>query len=101
MIMVMYIVQISSLSYALAFSSSLHPISLLWRVLYDYIIDYLLVAGIATAVFNTITNTTMRCQYHSHSVEQRVEWMHSFDIHSNAYLCYAMITYVIQVQLHY
>jgi len=36
-------------------------------------------------------------QYHSHSVEQDVEWLYSFDVHANAFFCSFLLTYVLQV----
>lgn len=36
-------------------------------------------------------------QYHSHSVEQEVEWLYSFDVHANAFFCSFLLTYVLQV----
>ena len=38
-------------------------------------------------------------QYHSHSVEQDVEWLYSFDVHANAFFCSFLLTYVLQVHL--
>jgi hypothetical protein len=35
--------------------------------------------------------------YHSHSVEQDVEWLYCFDVHSNAFFCSFLLTYVLQV----
>lgn len=43
-----------------------------------------------------LANKYMR-QYHSHSVEQEVEWLYSFDVHANAFFCSFLITYVLQV----
>ena len=36
-------------------------------------------------------------QYHSHSVEQNVEWLYAFDVHANAFFCSFFLTYVVQV----
>jgi len=36
-------------------------------------------------------------QYHSHSVEQDVEWLYAFDVHANAFFCSFLLTYVLQV----
>lgn len=36
-------------------------------------------------------------QYHSHSVEQEVEWLYAFDVHANAFFCSYLVTYVLQV----
>ena len=36
-------------------------------------------------------------QYHSHSVEQDVEWLYAFDVHANAFFCSFLVTYVLQV----
>ena len=43
-----------------------------------------------------LANKYMR-QYHSHSVEQEVEWLYSFDVHANAFFCSFLLTYVLQV----
>jgi hypothetical protein len=43
-----------------------------------------------------LANKYMR-QYHSHSVEQDVEWLYAFDVHANAFFCSFLVTYVLQV----
>ena len=40
-------------------------------------------------------------QYHSHSVEQEVELLYSFDVHANAFFCSFLLTHVLQVSLIY
>jgi hypothetical protein len=39
-------------------------------------------------------------QYHSHSVEQDVEWLYAFDVHANAFFCSFLLTYVLQVPFY-
>ncbi len=46
--------------------------------------------------FSYLANKYLR-QYHSHSVEQEVEWSYAFDVHINAFSCSFMLTYVLQV----
>lgn len=46
--------------------------------------------------YSHLANKYMR-QYHSHSVEQEVEWLYAFDVHANAFFCSFMVTYVLQV----
>ena len=47
-----------------------------------------------------LANKYMR-QYHSHSVEQDVEWLYAFDVHANAFFCSFLVTYVLQVRISY
>jgi hypothetical protein len=110
-------IQICSLAYAVAFR---HPSfwGYLWSVIYCLVVDWLLV-GFAVAstcrlevVFASLelshfpvphsrrrrshlANKYMR-QYHSHSVEQDVEWLYAFDVHANAFFCSFLVTYVLQ-----
>lgn len=46
--------------------------------------------------YSHVANKYMR-HYHSHSVEQDVEWLYCFDVHSNAFFCSFLLTYVLQV----
>ncbi len=50
-----------------------------------------------TPSFSHLANKYLR-QYHSHSVEQEVEWLYAFDVHANAFFCSFMVTYVLQVR---
>lgn len=87
-------VAVAALAYAVAF----RPPSFwgyLWAVLYCVVVDWLLIGlGVATACSH-LANKYLR-QYHSHSVEQEVEWLFAFDVHTNAFFCSFLLTYVLQ-----
>ena len=119
------VLQICSLAYAVAFR---HPSfwGYLWSVIYCLVVDWLLI-GFAVAstcrytfqlfylnlvmlyisytckyytiwtICSHVANKYMR-QYHSHSVEQEVEWLYAFDVHANAFFCSFLLTYVVQVK---
>ena len=67
----------------------------LWTILYSVVVDWLFVGFAIASTCSHLANKYMR-QYHSHSVEQEVEWLYSFDVHANAYLCSFMVTHVLQ-----
>jgi hypothetical protein len=87
-------VMIGSLAYAVAFR---HPSfwGYLWTVLYCLVVDWLLIGVLVASTCSHLANKYMK-QYHSHSVEQEVEWLYSFDVHVNAFFCSFLITYVLQ-----
>lgn len=53
-------------------------------------------SSLSLFVCSHLANKYMR-QYHSHSVEQDVEWLYAFDVHANAFFCSFLLTYVLQV----
>jgi len=87
-------VAIAAFAYAIAFR---HPSfwGYLWTIIYSVIVDWLFVGMAIASTSAHIANKYMR-QYHSHSVEQEVEWLYAFDVHTNAFFCSFMITYVLQ-----
>ncbi len=85
---------------SLAYAISFHHYSLwgyLWTMLYAVLVDWLFVGIIIASIYTYLSNRYLR-QHNVHSVEQEVEWMYSFDVHCNAYLCSFMVTYVLQVR---
>ena len=67
----------------------------LWSVFYCVLVDWLLIGCIAASITSYFANKYLR-QYHSHSVEQEVEWLYAFDIHANSFFCSFFVTYVLQ-----
>ena len=57
---------------------------------------FLLISRSTPSLRSHLANKYMR-QYHSHSVEQDVEWLYAFDVHANAFFCSFLLTYVLQV----
>mmetsp|Transcript_40623 Transcript_40623/g.41468 ORF Transcript_40623/g.41468 Transcript_40623/m.41468 type:complete len:256 (+) Transcript_40623:134-901(+) len=87
-------VAVSALAYAIAFRSpSLW--GYIWTVLYCLLIDWLLLGLIVASCCCQIANKYLR-QYHSHSVEQEVEWQFAFDVHCNGFFCSFLLTYALQ-----
>jgi len=87
-------VAVAALAYAVAF----RPPSVwgyLWAVLYCVVVDWLLVGLAVASVCCHVANKYLR-QYHSHSVEQEVEWQFAFDVHTNGFFCSFLVTYVLQ-----
>jgi len=85
---------VSALAYAIAFR---HPSfwGYLWSVIYCLVVDWLFIGIAVASTCSHLANKYMR-QYHSHSVEQEVEWLYSFDVHANAFFCSFLLTYVLQ-----
>jgi len=92
-------VAVGSLAFAIAFR---HPSfwGYLWSIIYSLLFDWLLVGFTVTSVCSHLANKYMR-QYHSHSVEQDVEWLYAFDVHANSFFCSFLLTYVVQVSTTY
>jgi len=90
-------VAISALAYAIAFR---HPSfwGYLWSVIYCLLVDWLFIGFAVASTCSHLANKYMR-HYHSHSVEQDVEWLYCFDVHSNAFFCSFLLTYVLQYLL--
>jgi hypothetical protein len=68
----------------------------LWTVVYTLLVDWLFVGVAIASTLSHLANKYLR-QYHSHGVEQEVEWLYAFDVHANAFFCSFVVTYVIQV----
>lgn len=87
--------QVSAVAHAIAF----HRFSLT-GVLFLLLVAWaeLVVAGIAIAsVCWWVANARLRV-HHSHSVEQRVEWLYAFDVHCNGFVPFFLLTHVAQVR---
>jgi hypothetical protein len=68
----------------------------LWALLYALVVDWFLVGVVVASTCCYLANKYLR-QYHSHSVEQEVEWMYAFDVHTNGYICGFVLTHILQV----
>mmetsp|Transcript_1843 Transcript_1843/g.2924 ORF Transcript_1843/g.2924 Transcript_1843/m.2924 type:complete len:257 (+) Transcript_1843:81-851(+) len=90
----MIFVGVASLAYAVAFQNASFW-GYLWALLYGLVVDWLLVGVAVASTFSYLANKYLR-QYHSHSVEQEVEWMFAFDVHANSFLCSFVLTHVLQ-----
>jgi len=88
-------VAVSAFAYAIAFR---HPSfwGYLWTVLYCVVVDWLLVGFAVASTCSHLANKYLR-QSHAHSVEQEVEWLYAFDVHTNSFFCSFLLTYVLQV----
>eukprot|EP01129_Flabellula_baltica_P005572 TRINITY_DN2031_c0_g1_i2.p1 TRINITY_DN2031_c0_g1~~TRINITY_DN2031_c0_g1_i2.p1 ORF type:complete len:218 (+),score=-0.39 TRINITY_DN2031_c0_g1_i2:15-668(+) len=89
----MYMILITSISYAIAFSHGLS--SIIKTVLWTVFVDYLLV-GLIVATFSWyVTNKYMRLN-RMNSIEQKVEWLYAFDIHCNSFFPMYVLVHVVQ-----
>eukprot|EP01031_Cornospumella_fuschlensis_P030201 gene30201-36481_t len=69
----------------------------LWTVVYSVLVDWLFVGmAIASTCCHIANKYLKNYQPHTHSVEQEVEWMYAFDVHTNAFFCSFLVTYVLQ-----
>jgi len=89
-----FFVIIAGLAYAIAFR---HPSlwGYLWSILYGLLVDWLLVGFAVASTCSHLANKYLR-QYNTHTVEQEVEWLYAFDVHTNAFFCSYLVTYVLQ-----
>jgi len=88
------LVALGNLFYAIIFESpSLWGYT--WSIFYGLIIDWLLIGVIAASICSFVANKYLR-QYHSHTVEQSVEWLYAFDVHANGFFVSFLVTYVLQ-----
>jgi hypothetical protein len=65
---------------------------------YSVVVDWLFTGMAVASTCSHIANKYMK-QFHSHSVEQDVEWLYAFDVHTNAFFCSFLVTYVLQVSV--
>lgn len=91
------LVALGSLFYTMIFESPSFW-GYLWTTLYGLLIDWLLIGLIAASITSFVANRYLR-QYHSHTVEQSVEWLYAFDVHMNAFHVSYLVTYVLQALL--
>ena len=87
-------VLVASLAYAIA----LEPFSVwgyLWSCFYNLVINWLLLGCIISSLCCHVSNRFLR-EHHGNTMEQEVEWLFAFDVHSNAFFCSFLITYVLQ-----
>jgi hypothetical protein len=85
---------ICALAFAIAFREASF-FSYLWTITYCIVVDWLLVGFAVASTCSHLANKYLR-QYHSHSVEQEVEWLYAFDVHANSFFCSFLVTYVLQ-----
>jgi len=83
---------VSSTAYSVAFGSSLSQ----WfgGLIKSVFIDFLLVGIIFSTINWFIANNYLRV-VRMHAVEQRTEWLYSFDVHCNGYVPYFFISHVL------
>ncbi len=72
------LVAFGSLMYAIAFRNP-NLWGYLWSIVYGMIVDWLLMGFLIASALCSLTNNYLK-QYHSHTVEQSVEWPYAFDV---------------------
>jgi len=83
---------VSSTAYSVAFGSSFA----LWfrGVIKSLLVDFLLVGFIISTINWFIANQYLIVQ-RLHTVDQKTEWLYSFDVHCNSYVPYFFISHVL------
>ena len=90
----LYFVFICTLSYIVALDQP-NFWGYIWLCVYNIIINWLFIAVVMASTTCYIANKFLRVN-HSHSIEQKVEWLFAFDVHLNASFSNLMITNVLQ-----
>jgi len=96
-VLLIYFMSLSSLAYAITFSSS-STMSILYfvrMVFYSVFVEFLFVGCAIATLGWYLTNKYMKVRPLL-SVEQRVEWLFAFDIHCNGFFPLFLILYVVQ-----
>lgn len=94
------LVVIGSLFYVMIFENP-NLWGYLWSIFYGIVIDWLLLGFIMSSLCSYVANKYLKA-YHSHTahtVEQSVEWLYAFDVHTNAFHVSFLVTYVLQAFL--
>jgi len=86
----------AGVAFCVTFSDSLwHAVA---TIVSGVLVDFLLVgAAVATGCWAAANGLLRRRSAHTHSVEQRVEWLYAFDVHCNSFLPVFLLLYVVQL----
>lgn len=84
---------------AYAFALDQFTISRLLRLLFHALFQYIVIGGGISVVCRMVANKYLRVGSTPHAVEQEVEWMYAFDVHTNSYWVMFLIGYVGQYML--
>lgn len=84
----------TSIAYGLAFRMR-GPTAFLLLILRAALLDWLAMGLVVATVCRWVANKYL-LQLRSHSVEQEVEWRYAFDIHTNAFLPFFLVSSVLQ-----
>lgn len=68
----------------------------IYNILAAVAIDFILLGVGTSTLCWYLANTYLRAQSHSHTVEQKVEWLYAFDVHCNSYFPVFLMLYVLQ-----
>lgn len=90
------LITVASLSFCAAYA---HSWSQIGAAVFSAVVIHFLLLGLAvSSLCWFISNKYLRLEHtvHSHAVEQRVEWLYSFDVHCNAFFPLFTLLYVVQ-----
>lgn len=91
-VILVFFMVVSSTAYSVAFGSSFSQ--WFWGVMKSVLIDFLAVGFIISTTNWFIANNYLSV-VRMHTVEQRTEWLYSFDVHCNGYVPYFFISHVL------
>jgi len=89
-----FFIAIASVSYAVAFKMDSF-FQVLWIMFSTILVDFLTVGCIVATIGWWAANKYLRV-HGIHSVEQKVEWLYSFDVHCNSFFPLFLLLYVFQ-----
>lgn len=93
-----YFMAIAALGFTIAFHRSMG--GFLKGILYAVIVDFGLVGVLAATLGWYLANQYLLVEnLGSHTTDQKVEWLYSFDIHCNSFFPFFILLYVIQYSL--
>eukprot|EP01138_Halocafeteria_seosinensis_P000114 gb/GECG01000118.1/.p1 GENE.gb/GECG01000118.1/~~gb/GECG01000118.1/.p1 ORF type:complete len:295 (+),score=22.55 gb/GECG01000118.1/:1-885(+) len=79
---------------AYAFALNHFTLSRVVRLLFHGLAQYIVFGGCISAICRTLANNYLKVESTPHAVEQEVEWMYAFDVHTNSFWVMFLIGYV-------
>jgi hypothetical protein len=93
MVLQLLFLAVSTVAFGLALQA--RPFRILYNVVYECGVSYLLVGGgIATGMWHLVNRLLMAPATGAHEVRREAEWQYCLDIHCNAYFAYFALTHV-------
>jgi hypothetical protein len=82
-----------AIAYGIAYQSSFGTI--LKLIFFTVGVEFLL-CGIVISFITWYGSNKYLLEHQIHTLEQKVEWMYCFDVHTNAFFSFFIVTYVVQ-----
>eukprot|EP01097_Dermamoeba_algensis_P009203 TRINITY_DN63_c0_g1_i1.p1 TRINITY_DN63_c0_g1~~TRINITY_DN63_c0_g1_i1.p1 ORF type:complete len:250 (+),score=42.07 TRINITY_DN63_c0_g1_i1:120-869(+) len=90
-----YLLIVSSLAFCLCFEYTSF-LSIVKTIGWTVFVDFLAVGLLISSICWLVSNAYLRIPGGLHNVEQKVEYLYSFDIHCNSYFPLVLLLYVVQ-----